>query len=121
MSDAPKILPPRPIEVTKKVSTATEKALKAKAEMESLFQAAIDEQLAIIKEAEQRLGELGYSGHTKSSKTGITRKRDPNAVCSICNFATTPKNHDGRMHRNQGKNKKPFTAKELEELGLKKA
>jgi hypothetical protein len=102
------------------MSTATEKALKAKAEMESLFQAAIDEQLGIIKEAEQRLGELGYGAPTKKAgKTGITRQRDPNAPCSVCNFATDP-GHDGRVHRSQGDKKKPFTAAELAEKGYKK-
>ena len=52
-------------------------------------------------------------------KSGTTRQRDPNAACSICEFVTVPP-HDGRLHRSQGKSKKPFTAKELDELGLKK-
>jgi len=55
----------------------------------------------------------------KSGKTGITRKRDPNAPCDVCGFATTP-GHDGRKHRAQGKNKKAFTGAELEGFGLKK-
>jgi hypothetical protein len=112
--------PPLQRTEVRKVSSATERALKAKAEMESLFQAAIDEQLAIIKEAEGRLSELGYGAPVrKAGKTGITRQRDPNAPCAICNFVTVP-NHDARKHRGQGDSKKAFTAKELDELGLKK-
>jgi hypothetical protein len=95
------------------MSTATEKALKAKADMESLFQAAIDEQLAIIKDAEQKLGELGYAGTTR--KKAGTRNTDPSKKhCNICDTV----GHDGRAHRSQGKSKKKFTAAELKELGL---
>ena len=106
----------KPIEV-KRMSTATERALKAKADMESLFQAAIDEQLAIIKEAEQKLGELGYSSAPKKKATG-TRNTDPTKKhCALCDI----NGHDQRAHRAQGEKKRKFTAKELEELGLAKA
>lgn len=98
------------------MSTATEKALKAKADMESLFQAAIDEQLEIIREAEARLLELGHTSAPKKGKT-ITRQRDPNKPCGICNFVTDPP-HDGRAHKNRSQ--KPFNADELKELGFKK-
>jgi len=98
------------------MSTATEKALKAKAEMETLFQAAIDEQLAIIKEAEGKLAELGYTGSTKK-KSG-TRQKDPNKPCSLCNFLTEPP-HDARAHRSQ-KKKAAFSKEELDERGFKK-
>jgi hypothetical protein len=98
----------------RKMSTATEKALAAKAQMESLFQAAIDEQLAIIKEAEQKLGELGYGERKKKSGT---RNTDPaNKFCALCDM----KGHDQRAHRSQGDKKRKFTAKELDELGLSK-
>src|SRR4051812_19735029 len=41
--------------------------------------------------------------------------------CTICKFGTDP-HHDGRhpAHRDQGDNKKPFTEKQLKELGLTK-
>lgn len=55
----------------------------------------------------------------KKPSTGATRQRDPNAPCSVCNFVTTPA-HDARKHRAQGDNKKPFTPKELADLGLAK-
>src|SRR5882762_10242682 len=96
------------------MSTATERALKAKAEMESLFQAAIDEQLAIIKDAEQKLGELGYSS-ASSKKKASSRNTDPSKRhCPICDMD----GHDGRAHRNQGDKKKKFSAAELKELGM---
>jgi len=42
------------------------------------------------------------------------------APCVICKFKTSP-SHDARKHRfSQGKKKRPFTAKELSDLGLKK-
>lgn len=41
-------------------------------------------------------------------------------VCPICEFRTEPP-HDARRHRHQPEGqKKPFTAAELEQLGLKK-
>lgn len=82
-----------------------------------------------LKKAEAAIAELNalgfpYSlvaGDSKGSKkSGITRKRADDAPCSVCNFVTIPQ-HDARKHRSQGDNKKPFTAKELESFGLKKA
>lgn len=55
----------------------------------------------------------------KKPASGITRQRDPNAPCTTCGFVTNPP-HDSRKHRAQGENKKPFTAKELADLGLAK-
>ena len=97
--------------------TKTEQALKAKAEMQNLFQAAIDEQLAIIADAEQKLGELGYEGDSKPKKR-VQREKNPDEPCKTCGFITSPP-HDSRQHRSQDP-KKPFTAKELEERGFKK-
>lgn len=39
------------------------------------------------------------------------------SLCPICQFTTVPP-HDGRQHRSQGDNKKPFNDSELKELGL---
>lgn len=92
--------------------TATERALKAKANVDSLIKDAIKEQLSIIKEAEQRLAELGYS--KSATKTG-TRNTDPaKKHCPVCNMG----GHDGRSHRGQGKSKRKFTTAELKDLGL---
>lgn len=80
--------------------------------MDSLFQAAIDEQLAIIHTAEQTLGELGYNGAPKK-KTG-SRNTDPSKRhCPLCDAD----GHDARAHRTQDPKKK-FTQKELQERGL---
>jgi hypothetical protein len=103
-----------------------EKALKAKADAEALIQTAIKEQRQIIKEAQRRLAELGESSEGGveggGKKPGTKKKRAKSAAdCTICNFKTSPP-HSNRHHRTQPKNKKgPFTAKELEAKGLKKA
>jgi hypothetical protein len=56
------------------MSTAVEKALKAKAEVKSLINAGIREQLLIIKEARARLIELGYyPGSRKRAGRGGVR------------------------------------------------
>jgi hypothetical protein len=102
----------------KRLLSATEKALKAKEEMESLFQAAINEQLGIIKDAEKRLAELGYDAKLKvktgPSGTGTRRSRLAKKYCSVCDV----NGHDGRAHRGQGKTKKKFTNAELKEKGI---
>jgi hypothetical protein len=63
------------------------------------------------------LKELGLRGRAKTqeSREGSAPKDEP---CSICNFRTDPR-HDGRSHRGQTK-KRPFTADELEKMGLTK-
>jgi hypothetical protein len=124
MSDPPKFIPLRLIEVKK--MTVLEQLKKLDEQRARLVTDAKMEALTKAENAISELSGLGFSyqlveGNVKKSKTGITRKRDPNAVCTICGFATSPKNHDGRMHRNQGDKKRAFTAKELDELGLKKA
>lgn len=92
--------------------SATERALKAKQEMDSLFQEAIDEQLAIIKDAENKLSELGYQQESKpATKKRAASTKEKN--CEICGIT----GHDLRNHRNQ-ETKKKFTVKELDERGL---
>ena len=53
-----------------------------------------------------------FKAMSGSKGTGKTRTRDPNKPCDICKFVTSPP-HDGRKHRSQGENKKPFTDAEL--------
>jgi hypothetical protein len=92
-----------------------------------LIDGAKQEALNTAVEAIKALNDLGFEYQLvlgqptapKVSKTGITRKRADDAQCDVCNFVTSP-THDGRKHRSQGDNKKPFTAKELAELGLTK-
>jgi hypothetical protein len=87
----------------------------------SLLAGAKKEALDKAKAAVDELNTLGFSyslveGDGKRKRQ--TRVIDPNAECPVCKFATIP-SHNGRQHRSQDP-KKPFTAKELEELGMKK-
>lgn len=115
-------------------TTAVEKIKKLEAEANELRGQAKKEALAAVKAALADLNSLGFRyrlvegggdvptpakrGPKKGGK-GITRKRDPNAPCSVCNFVTEPP-HDARRHRAQGKSKKALTAKELEDMGYRK-
>jgi hypothetical protein len=109
-----------PIKLEKKMSVL-DQLKKLEEQRAKLLDGAKEEALTKAKAAIAELNELGFSYtlNAGGKKAGLTRQRDPEAACSICEFATVP-GHDGRMHRSQGKNKKPFTAKELEEQGLKK-
>jgi hypothetical protein len=97
-----------------------ERATK-KAEM---IQALLVERDEAMAEYDRKLGLLGYRASTVSTprpaKEGSKRQRDPNKVCDVCQFVTSPP-HDARKHRSQGKDKKPFTNDELVQLGLQKA
>lgn len=55
----------------------------------------------------------------KASTTKATRTSNPDRPCPICGFKTVPP-HDARRHRGQSE-KKPFTAEELNTMGMKKA
>lgn len=48
-----------------------------------------------------------------------TRTANPDRACPICEFKTVPP-HDARRHRGQT-DKRPFTAEELDAMGMKKA
>ncbi len=86
--------------------------------------AEIDRKLNEMKAARRdellaELRELGFSSSgsgsgRKASAAGGKRKSSSDAVCPICQVP----GHDGRAHRSQGKNKKPFTKEELRERGL---
>ena len=113
--------PPKP-EVKKMPSTKAQQALEALAKIETLKSEAVTELLAERAKIDEQLAQLGYTdGRAKKKGTRAGAGAvDPTRPCSVCNFLTTP-NHDARKHRAQGDNKKPFTAKELEQFGLKKA
>jgi len=86
--------------------------------------AEIDEKLRDMRSSRQNellseLKELGWSPTAartgrKTAASGGKRKSSSDAVCPICQVP----GHDGRAHRSQGKNKKPFTKEELRERGL---
>jgi hypothetical protein len=73
-----------------------------------------DELLAELKEL--GFSATGSGGGRKTAGAGGAgkRKSSTDAVCPICEV----RGHDGRAHRSQGKNKKPFTKEELQEKGL---
>ena len=98
-------------------------------ERAALAEAAKDEALARAREAVELLNALGLpyqlllahprrmkkAGKREDGRTDPTRQH-----CPICNFLTDPP-HDGRKHRTQGDDKRPFTDAELRELNLLRA
>jgi hypothetical protein len=100
-------------------------------ERTSLLDTAKKAALAAANEAITALKALGFNyrlisqgektvatKRTSKSRKGTRTIKD--APCVICKFKTKP-SHDARRHRfAQGKKKRPFTAKELSDLGLKK-
>ncbi len=97
-----------------------QEALKAMETIEKLKADAIAELLEQRGKIDEQLSQLGHTEGKRSSGKKTQRHLDPDKPCTVCNFATVP-NHDARKHRAQGDDKKPFTAKQLEELGMKKA
>lgn len=97
-------------------------------ERAKLISQAKSDALARASAALEELNSLGFSyslveGNkapaAKPARTGTRQVKD--ADCPICKFRTEPP-HDGRKHRSQPESrKKPFTAAELTDLGLKRA
>lgn len=90
-----------------------EQLAEVREKMVDLKKARRDELLAELKE-------LGFDGGKVSKKSAAGSREKKDAPCSVCEFKTDPL-HDARAHRSQGKTKKPFTAEELRERGMKKA
>ncbi len=100
-------------------------------ERQNILTAALSEVKARVQKALEDLKTLGEDfilipraktlhkqARRKTSRKGTRTIKE--AACSICGFKTKPP-HDARKHRfAQGKKKRPFTAKELSDLGLKK-
>lgn len=89
---------------------------------EALLSGAKDEALKKVEDALSELNALGFN-YVVTEKGGA-RARTVTRVskggpCPICEFETEPA-HDGRRHRSQGTNKRPFNAGELKELGISK-
>ena len=100
------------------------KIRKLDQERDELLKSAKKEALDAAKAAIADLGELGFQYELRevgsSAKPAQGTKRAPKGgPCAVCGFETNPA-HDGRKHRPQGENKKPFSESELKELGLKK-
>ena len=81
----------------------------------------------VLERAEAAISELRELGFEYQLVEGGGKTRKPKggsrsvsaAACPVCRFRTEPP-HDARTHRSQGDNKRPFTAKQLSELGLEK-
>jgi hypothetical protein len=96
------------------------------AERAKLLDEAKREALARAQQAISDLNALGFSysltqvsmGRTPAGRKGLggisTEK-----PCRICGFLTSPP-HDARKHRFSKAKKRPFNAKELTDLGLRK-
>ena len=78
-----------------------------------------------VEDAIEQLNALGFRYElvdtkrvkTTPSKTKGQRQTKEGGICPICEFATE-KFHDGRQHRSQANDKRPFTDDELKERGL---
>jgi hypothetical protein len=98
-------------------------------ERAKLLDTAKKEALTRAQQAVADLTALGFSyrladGTAKPAKASAPSRKGTRTVrdapCPICEFKTRP-SHDARKHRfAQGKRKRPFTAQELQTLGMKK-
>jgi hypothetical protein len=78
----------------------------------------MQKQMALFNLSAADLGFTTGSPAKRSGKPAGERKRAaPSGDCPICQFPTEPQ-HDGRKHRSQKDDKKPFTDDELHALSL---
>jgi hypothetical protein len=96
------------------------------AERAKLIDAAKTEALARAQHAISDLNALGFAyslAQVSVAKKAVGRKavgRIPSDnPCRICGFRTNPP-HDARKHRFSKAKKRPFSAKELTDLGMRK-
>ena len=113
------------IEVKKNVSVL-EQLKKLDEQRAKLLEDAKTEAVKKAEDAVAELNELGFAyrlveGEEAPKKKSGAGKPRTKKDCTICKFGTEP-HHDGRhpAHRDQGDPKKPFTEKQLKELGLAK-
>lgn len=94
------------------------------AEREKLVDASVSEAIAQINNLISELSALGQTFELVKVDGRKTRKASSTSreksQCTICKFDTIPQ-HDGRTHRDQRENKRPYTDKELAKHGLVKA
>jgi hypothetical protein len=96
-------------------------------ERSTLLSDAKKEALALVQQGLDGLRALGLSfnlvegerRNKRAKRSGAGKGAIQDAPCPICGFKTEPP-HDARKHRGQGKRKRAFTGKQLQELGLKK-
>lgn len=112
--------------MAKSSRTAATRLREIEAERSNILSSAKEELLAEIGGLIEELNGFGFSYRlTEGGRRGSagarkgTRQVNPERACPICNFRTNPP-HDARRHRGQ-ENKKPFSNRELEEMGMQKA
>jgi hypothetical protein len=96
------------------------------AERSKLIDGAKKEALSRAQQAVSDLNALGFAysltqvsvGRKAASRKGAGRIQ-AEKPCPICGFRTTPA-HDARRHRFAKAKRRPFNARELKDLGLKK-
>jgi hypothetical protein len=100
--------------------SAAEQIRKLDDQRKKLIEGAKAEAMQNVQKAIDDLNALGFSYRlveaTVTGSKGAARKSS-DGPCPICKFKTVPP-HDGRRHRSQGDNKRPFSAQELSDLGL---
>jgi hypothetical protein len=94
------------------------------AERTKLIDEAKKEALARAQHAVSDLNALGFRYSLAQISVGRASKEKPKGgvsgnPCPICGFRTSPP-HDRRKHRFSKAKKRPFNAKELTDLGLRK-
>jgi hypothetical protein len=96
------------------------------AEKSKLIESAKSEALERAKQAVADLNALGFayspaqgSVARKSAGRKATGHIPADNPCRICGFQTSPP-HDARKHRFSKAKKRPFNAKELTDLGMRK-
>jgi hypothetical protein len=112
------------IEMAEKDPIARIKELDA--EKSKLIESAKSEALERAKQAVADLNALGFAyslAQTSVAKKAVGRKAvgqiPSDNPCRICGFRTNPP-HDARKHRFSKAKKRPFNAKELTDLGMRK-
>lgn len=102
-------------------SNAAQRIKQLQDEIANLQADAREQLLQRIRKDLAELNSMGLTYQLVSgrSRGGSASKRfsDPDRACPVCKFKTEPY-HDARTHRAQGRNKKPFSADELRNLGL---
>jgi DNA repair exonuclease SbcCD ATPase subunit len=95
------------------MATALEKIQKLQEQIEEAKVQALEELREKRREAQAALADIDRQiaelGGAARARVRASRKSGAGAVCPICEVA----GHDGRAHRSQGRNKKPFTEEEL--------
>jgi hypothetical protein len=103
------------------MSLALDQIKKLDDRRRKLLDEAKEEALKVVNEAINDLNALGFHYRLvdKASQRRAEGRKKTEGPCPICKIKTNPP-HDGRRHRSQGNDKKPFNAQELAQFGFMK-